>query len=181
MVSAWLRRCTWQCLTSSNPMYLFLSSFCWMSMPTVCEKLPVAVCLRHAHHTQLVVPQILAFHNMLSVSCSHLERTFLRSFGFTQHAHFQNLDSVSALVNLRRATCITLSWISSICSSARCTRTIPLLNNLTLARCLTSPMQQSHQPSIAEFSGKDGRLHSIVDSLCFMGWISSTSSIPLLP
>ena len=36
-------------------------------------------------------------HSLLCMCCSHLERTFLGSFGFTQHAHFQIFDHIHAL------------------------------------------------------------------------------------
>ena len=37
---------------------------------------------------------ILVFHSLLSMSCSHLDRAFLRGFGFTQHAHFRTSSSL---------------------------------------------------------------------------------------
>ena len=102
-----------------------------------CNSVPAKTSSRSSHATCCAA--ILAFHSLLRMSCRHLECTFLRGPGFIQHVHFQDLQLSQCFDILRCTTCILLSSISSICSSARRTRTIQLLNNLTLAHRLTSP------------------------------------------
>ena len=47
---------------------------------------------------------ILAFHVLLCMSCSHLER-FLRGFGFTQRAHFQTSNRCRVV-----GLCVDCKW-----------------------------------------------------------------------
>ena len=126
-----MRRCTWRCLMSENPM---------------------AACLqrrRHGHHTRLVVPQTLAF----TAPSTRPAATW------TQHAHVQTSNCLGAGI-LRCSTCIALSSIASfsimfICSGARRTRTVQLLSRLILAGRLTSPVGEQQRGSCSQHCPRD--------------------------
>ena len=78
----------------------------------------------------------LDLHSMLCMSFSHSGRTILGNVDLSQHAHFQTSDNLGSF--FRCSTCITLSSIVSICAGAPRARTVQLLNDMTLARRLTS-------------------------------------------
>ena len=105
-------------------------------------------------HVQVCLDDIVTFtpHDMLChssglsllcMSCSHLERTLLRSFWLHPARTLPDLRQSQCLGILRCSTCITISSIATICSGSRRTRTVQLFNNVTLARRQTSPQPHS--------------------------------------
>ena len=141
MLSVWLRRCTWRCLTQNNPMHLFLSSILLdvnghSVRATGSSCAPAKTSSRSSHATCCAA--VPGPHSLLSMSCSHVDLTVLRSLCFPS-THTSRRRKPQCLGILRCTTCITLSSVSSTCSSARRTRTVELLNHLILACHLTSP------------------------------------------
>ena len=55
-----------------------------------CNSVPAKASSRSSHATCCAAS--LAFHSLIRRSCRHLECTFLRSPGFIQHVHFQELQ-----------------------------------------------------------------------------------------
>ena len=135
------RRCTWRRLTSNNPMYPFPSRFL-LDVNVISVRaaarggVPAWTSSWSPHITRCVT--ILAFDSLLSLSCSHLDLTFPTGFWLHPARTPLNLQQSWCLDILRCTTCITLSSISSICSTAR--RTV-------------QPQPQGRQLSVPECSG----------------------------
>ena len=150
MVSVWLRRCAWRCQTSNNLMYLFLSR---SSLDvnangvraTASGGVPAKASSRSPKATCCAIT--LAFTACSACLVASWNAPF-REVLASPNTHTSRPPIIS--VPWHCLTCITLSSIASICSGARCTRTVQLLNNLTVGPA-HNPIPQGDQPSTPKF------------------------------
>ena len=118
MVSVWLRRCPWRCLTSNSPMYLFLSMFL-LDVNVKSERATASGGVLTASSHSSLAPccaAIPGLHSLLRMFCSRLDLTVLGFFFWASPStHTSRLSAVSVLWRFRCTTRITLSSISSVC------------------------------------------------------------------
>ena len=95
------------------------------------------------------------------MSCSHWERSFLRVFGFTQHAHFQTSNSLSHGIHVAQHATLSHRSHQSVrvfgCSLHQNRSTSQQPDPHTPPEQPAIPLQQQGQLSIPELSGR--RLH----------------------